>query len=267
MNQNGTSNGAQLRPRPRRREFAATIGTEDLGRYAGVGLTVEAVIAEELGKIDCATAAAAQEPAAESDDLVIWEGNKVVALVRIGADGRPVATRLDRASGRTPGVHALPPDEPALEAPRSRAVYPEGAPSGQGPNTREALAAIRHFHALRRFAAEVRQLCHDAARVESHAPQEGPGQTLWTRWNCLGGETIAYSEDHLRRSIAALQDRMKTLTRRPDAVAAEHPCGVIMDGSLYVALPAEAGGALVRLALENVVMLDRDREGTPDPVE
>jgi hypothetical protein len=99
MDQNGMAFNARPRPRPPRREYVATIGTEELGRYAGVGLTLERVIEEELRKIGYAKVAA--EPVEASDDVVIWQGNKAVALVRINTEGRPVVTRFDRPQGGT----------------------------------------------------------------------------------------------------------------------------------------------------------------------
>ena len=52
MHVNGTHSTARPRPRPPRREFVTTICTEDLGRYAGVGLTLEQVIEEELRNVN-----------------------------------------------------------------------------------------------------------------------------------------------------------------------------------------------------------------------
>jgi hypothetical protein len=96
MDQNAMGLGASMAGRPPRREFVATIGTEELGRYAGVGLTLDRVIEEELRKVGCAEASAG--PVDASDDVVIWEQNKVVAIVRVGPDGRPVVTRFDMKS-------------------------------------------------------------------------------------------------------------------------------------------------------------------------
>src|SRR4051794_40352379 len=88
---NGSATTARPRPRPQRREFVATICTEDLGRYAGVGLTLDRVIDEELRNVGVTPHTVAEV----SDDLVIWERNKVVAVIRVGRDRRPVVTRFD----------------------------------------------------------------------------------------------------------------------------------------------------------------------------
>jgi hypothetical protein len=72
----------------------ATIGTEELGRYAGVGLTLDRVLEEELRKVG--SVEVSEGPLEASDDVAIWERNKVVALVRIGPLGRPVVTRFDQ---------------------------------------------------------------------------------------------------------------------------------------------------------------------------
>jgi hypothetical protein len=120
MDQNDMVFDAGQRPRPPRREFVATIGTEELGRYAGVGLTLEQVIAEELRKVGCAGVSAG--PVEARDDVVLWEANKVAALVRIGPDGQPVVTRFNQSQG--------PSDGP--EPQRATAAAPSGA-SGGGP--------------------------------------------------------------------------------------------------------------------------------------
>src|SRR4051794_17053889 len=97
MLSNGTATSPRPRPRSRRREFVTTICTEDLGRHAGVGLTLDRVIAEELRNV----IAAPVTPVAEWDDLVIWEGNKVAAVIRIGSDHRPVVQRFDAPAARS----------------------------------------------------------------------------------------------------------------------------------------------------------------------
>jgi hypothetical protein len=145
MDQDGIAFDARERPRPPRREFVATIGTEELGRYAGVGLTLERVIEEELRKVGCVGVSA--EPVEQSDDVVIWQSNKVVALVRIGPEGRPVATRLDRPPAR--------PDAPGGATP--------SAPGGDVESiVGRSLAVVGHFQALRRFAAQLQELCDQA---------------------------------------------------------------------------------------------------------
>jgi hypothetical protein len=145
MDQDGMAFDGRERPRPPRREFVATIGTEELGRYAAVGLTLERVIEEELQKVGCARVSA--EPVEQCDDVVIWQSNKVVALIRIGPEGRPVATRLD-------GPQAWP-DAPG----GATAVAPAGDVEAI---VGRSLVAIRHFQALRRFAAQLQELCDQA---------------------------------------------------------------------------------------------------------
>jgi hypothetical protein len=117
----------------------ATIGTEELGRYAGVGLTLDQVIEEELRKAGCAGVSAG--PVEAREDVVLWEGNQVVALVRIGPEGRPVATRFDR---------------------------PLADPSARGRQT-----PLSDLEVLRRFAAEVRQLVVDLDDVAPPEPARG----------------------------------------------------------------------------------------------
>ncbi len=245
MHSNGKASMAQPRPRPPRREFVTTIGTEDLGRYAGVGLTLDQVIEEELKNVETTAFGSVEE----SDDLVIWERNKIAALIRIGSEGRPVVTRLDRPS--CPAAPPLATDNvPVMEA---MAAVTVGTPM-----VSETLAAITHYHVLRRFTDEKRKL-HEAGLSAATGAAADPDHTLLGHWTSLAGEALAVTERLLRRSIRDLEDTFKSLIHGGDDGSRWSHCGIVLDGRLYLALASETGGTLVVVDLKNLARLDPGR--------
>jgi hypothetical protein len=259
MHSNGTYPTARPRPRPPRREFVTTICTEDLGRYAGVGLTLEQVIEEELKNVS----AVAPGQVEESDDLVIWEGNKIAALIRIGPGGRPVVTRLDRpAADPDPSVSA------GGEVPAADVINLASGPGGSSwaPAVTETRAAIRQFQTLLRIAEEVRQRCPEASHAgASPAPCE-PGQEFWQRWSSAAREVLAISELHLCRALDNLAAAVRNHTHPREAGSRSPRCGVIEGGRLYLVHDRTASEALVVVDLKNVFRLDPPRGSAPADV-
>lgn len=77
------------RARPRRREFVIAV-VDDVHRESGPDLTVDAVL-DDLARLLRDAAAkdlGAADYAETFDDQVIWEGNRVVAVVRFDAGTR-----------------------------------------------------------------------------------------------------------------------------------------------------------------------------------
>ncbi len=79
------------RARPRRREFLIVVVTEEILRPSGLGLTLSSVIADMVDTFASAremdTHAGPDEYIEYGDDQVVWEGNRVVAVVRADRDG------------------------------------------------------------------------------------------------------------------------------------------------------------------------------------
>lgn len=87
------------------REYVVTIGTSEFRRYAGIGMTLDEVIGScndsyrdgwenNLAESDLT----AEEWAAGYEDFAIWEGSKLVAVLRGTAAAVPrfEVTRFDR---------------------------------------------------------------------------------------------------------------------------------------------------------------------------
>ncbi len=83
--------GPTYRARPRRREFLCTVAAEETFRLSGLGLTLDAVIADIIDTFGSSRAndthAGADDYIEHGDDQVVWEGNRVVAVVRADRDG------------------------------------------------------------------------------------------------------------------------------------------------------------------------------------
>jgi hypothetical protein len=256
MHVNGTCSPARPHPRPRRREFVTTIGTEDLGRYAGVGLTLEQVIKEELRNVRGVAPAAVEE----SDDLVIWEGNKIAALIRTGADGRPVVTRCDGPAARCGESVSAEGELGATDvlAPASgpgRTAWVQAA-----GDTR---AAIRQLETLRRIADEAHQHSLESCHAEAAPVPEGTAWEFWQRFGDVAREGLALSEKQLCRAIDNLAAAFETHNEPRGAASGASPRGVVEGGRLYLVHDPAASAALVVVDLKNVVRLEPGRTGVP----
>jgi hypothetical protein len=245
MLSNGSALTARPRSRPLRREFVTTICTEDLGRYAGLGLTRDQVIAEELQNI-AATPISSVE---ECDDLVIWEGNKVVALIRIGLDRRPIVTRFDPPAPRPaePGAddagytrECSPLSELALKVTRDAAV---------------------HYLAMKRRAEEAHDRYREVTRDGAALPRPGVSRSQGEPWVDQAREAAIASERHLYRCILLLNGKVESLPDLNSPGFRCPPCGVMLDDHLYLALGGEAGSTPVVVELRDVPRLDA---GGPD---
>ncbi len=79
------------RARPRRREFLIVVVTEEILRPSGLGLTLDTVLADIIDTFANARAndthAGPDDDIEHGDDQVVWEGNRVVAVVRADRDG------------------------------------------------------------------------------------------------------------------------------------------------------------------------------------
>jgi hypothetical protein len=255
MHTNGTSSTARPRPRPPRREFMTTTCTEDLGRYAGAGLTLEQVIEEELRNVRAAAPARPEE----SDDLVIWERNKIAALIRIGADGRPVVTRYDRAAMPRTALESETGAGAASEA-------PDPAISGRGLSPSESAvsetrAAIARFDALGRIAEEVRQHGQQVSRCGASLARRDAGQEFSQGCQRVARELLVISQLHLCHAIDMLSGTVRNETHRRDAGSRASRCGVILGGRLYLVVDDPAGESLVVVDLKHTFQLDPGEGG------
>jgi hypothetical protein len=239
-----------------------TICTEDLGRYAGVGLSLEQVIEEELRNVG----AAPQCPVEKSDDLAIWEGNKIAALIRIGAAGQPVVTRFDRTAEDqdTPGSA-----KGSIPASNTQDLSRSGpGPSPHAPAVSEIRAAIAHFETLRRIAEDVLKRCREAVNPGTPLTPPDARTEFWQRWSCVVRELQAVSEQHLCRAIENLALEGGDVVRQRDGRRRSTHLGVIVDGRLYLAQDGGASKNLAVVDLKNVCRLDTDtgRKGAPTEI-
>ena len=101
--------------RPIRREFVATVADSVARRHAGLDArakdVIRAMIADYEMHPDCrAGGRARRHHAGASPDLVVWEGNRVVAVLRPSADGGTLeVVRFDAPPAPTPDA---PPSHP-----------------------------------------------------------------------------------------------------------------------------------------------------------
>jgi hypothetical protein len=251
MLSNGSATTARPRARSRRREFVTTICTEDLGRYAGVGLTLDQVIEQELRKVGVAPDTAVDE----SDDLVIWEGNKVVALIRIGVDHRPVVTRFD--------LPAASPAEPGEGKGTDDARHAWGESSPHALALRETRGAVEQFLAMKRRAEEARGRYQEFRRTGAFASPPDADRAQWEQWVNLAREAELAAERHLSRCILALNAKVESLSEIETAGFHRPHCGVILDDRLYLALGVEAGATPVVVELGHLARLDPGRGDAP----
>ena len=86
---------------PRRREFVITVVDENDHRQSGFGLTLDMVLESLLRTFrsiteDGVTKGSPADPREYYDDHVIWEGNRVLAVVRVDREGTGLeVTRFD----------------------------------------------------------------------------------------------------------------------------------------------------------------------------
>ena len=244
MTLNGSASSVRPRPRPPRREFVTTVCTEDLGRHSGSGLTLDQVIAEELRNVGDATGT----PIEECDDLVIWERNKVAALIRLGSDHRPVVTRFD------------PPAAPEA-VPVAGVVAGEneaGDTGAEGSCRALALeltrATIAQYQATKRVAVEIDARSQDTLRLTN--PGAAEPTPPWESWTTLAREATTAAERHLFQCILALNGQDPNRSDPGDPGSHRPPCGVAYDGRLYLALAGAPGTTPVVIDRNHVVCLD-----------
>jgi hypothetical protein len=245
MFSNGPALTARPRSRPLRREFVTTICTEDLGRYAGVGLTLDEVIEEELRNIAVTPVAAVEQ----CDDLVIWEGNKVVALIRIGHDHRPIVTRFDPPAPQQagPGTH--------------EARFSGGDSSPRALALRVTRGAVADYLAMKRRAEEAHERYQEDIRDGPSLPQSDALKLQREQWMSLAKEAAIAAERHLFRCILALNGKVAGLPDVKDPGFPRPPCGVILDDRLYLALGGETGSTPIVVELNDVARLDTGEGG------
>jgi hypothetical protein len=244
MPSNGLASASHERPRPPRREFVTTTGSEDLGRYSGIGLTLDEVIGQELQNV--ATAIAAAAPVDACDDLVIWERNKVVALIRVDADHRPVVARFDP-----------PPSAPAEPAPAGGEIG-QALRSLAADQTRSAIAAF-HGASDRAAAAQDRfqaAICNGAPATVSAAEQ-----AQWQAWDQLARDAKAIAGRHLFLCLRALNGWPPRPPDRDDPGPQPPPCGAIAGDRLYVASADVPSVLPLVLDMSQVVGLDPSPAG------
>ncbi len=86
--------GPTYRSRPRRREFLIMVATEEIFRMAGLGMTLDDVIADITDTFASSRALhrekemdAVEDTVEHCDDQVVWEANRVLAVLRPAPDG------------------------------------------------------------------------------------------------------------------------------------------------------------------------------------
>lgn len=99
--------GLTYRARPRRREFLVMVVTEEVRRESGFGLTPDRVLADMADSFANGRAndthAGPDDYIEHCDDQVVWEGNRVVAVVRADRDGLGLEViRFDGAESAGP---------------------------------------------------------------------------------------------------------------------------------------------------------------------
>jgi len=240
MPSNGLGSTARQRSRPPRREFVTTIGTEELGRYAGVGLSLEEVIREELRHTG-------NTSADDGDDVVIWEGNRALALIRAGPAGEPNVTRFDQI-GSESTVPSVP--QGGTGSPKSSSSWDEVA-------FEETCSAIAHLRALRQRLERDKELsaadAHDAGNG-SHCDTERAPRDSWTRLLRLAE---ASAQRHLLFCLLFINGKLADPNDLTTLPRDWPPCGVIRDDRLYLAFCGRREATPEVVEVTDLVRLDQ----------
>jgi hypothetical protein len=247
---NGLGSTARSRSRFPRREFVTTIGIEELGRYAGLGLSLEEVIGEEVRHAGNTPGSSVDD----RDDVIIWEGNRALALIRVGRAGEPIVIRFDQV-----GLESTTTTVP------HRAAVPTTSTSRDEVSLEATSQAIAHLRALRHRLERDGE--HPAAGIQDvdkdNAFRCGTGRDRKDPWTSLLRMAEAAAERHLLFCLLLINGKLDDPSDLTTVPRDFRPCGVIDEGRLYLALHGRGGATDQILEVTDLVRLDQKTSPAP----